>query len=189
MRIVIDTDRLSEEITKQIFTLIGKNFELSLSGKEKSELLEDRLRKTINEKRPKTTDYDFETGQDYFFTDDKVELKQFNALGSSPKLQQVKPHLYDKILVAAEFENKTEWWLLLTKNISSNAGKENKENGKLVLQRQHKGNLLEGQITFTKEFKKQSTLLTTTGPINYKETDLGLNDYELKNILILTKNH
>ena len=189
MKITIDTEQFTEEQVRQLFNIIGENYNMSLSGKEKSELLEARIRFTLGEPRPETTDYDFRTGEEYFFTTDKVELKQFDALGSSPKLQQVKPALYNKILVAAEFPEFTEWWVIKTDKISQVAGKENKEDGKLTLQRQHKGNELEGQITFTQQFKSMATYLLSTGPIDYTQSNLGLTDEYILEILNHVKNH
>jgi HKD family nuclease len=189
MKITIDTQKISPDKVKEIFRILGDNYTMSLSGKEKSELLEARVRITLGEPRPNTTDYDFCQGNGYFFEKDKIELKQFDALGSSPKLQQVKPALYNKILVAAEYPNNTEWWVISSNKISSVAGKENREEGKLTLQRQHKGNLLEGQVTFTKQFKNEATKITTTGPVNYTKKDLGLTDEEIFEILNFVKNH
>lgn len=189
MKITIDTDRLTEEQRLRLFEIIGEEFNLSLSGKEKSELLENRMRFSLGEPRPDTTDYDFCYGESYFFDNDKVELKQFDALGSSPKLQQVKPALYNKILVAAEFPETTEWWVITSDKISAVAGKEHKEEGKLTLQRQHKGNELEGQITFTQQFKDSATFIQSTGPVNYTLDNLGLTDDEIIEILTFVKNH
>lgn len=189
MKITIDTDRFSIEQVQEIFEIIGENYTMSLSGKEKSELLEARMRKVISEPRPTTTDYDFCFGEQFFFKNDKVELKQFDAMGSSPKLQQVKPALYNKILVAAEFPNHTEWWLLKSEKISSKAGKEHKEQGKLTLQRQHKGNELEGQITFNHQFKKQAVKILETGPVKYTQEDLNLTDKEIMDVLNFVNNH
>ena len=189
MKIQIDTNTLTEEQKVQLFQLLGNNFKMSLSGKEKSELLEARMRLTLHESRPETTDYDFRSGEGFFFNDDKVELKQFDALGSSPKLQQVKPALYNKILVAAEFPDYTDWWVITCDKISSVAGKENREEGKLTLQRQHKGNELEGQITFTDQFKNAATNILSTGPINYSSEDLGLSDEHIREILNFVKNY
>jgi hypothetical protein len=189
MKITINTEQFNEEQIRQLFNILGENYSMSLSGKEKSELLEARMRFTLAEPRPETTDYDFRTGEDYFFTTDKVELKQFDALGSSPKLQQVKPALYNKILVAAEFPDFTEWWVIKSDKISQVAGKENKEDGKLTLQRQHKGNELEGQITFTQQFKNSATYILSSGPIDYTQTDLGLTDETILQILTYVKNH
>ena len=128
-------------------------------------------------------------GDGYYFDSDKIELKQFDAEGSSPKLQQVKPALYNKILVAAEFPETTEWWIVKSDQISRRAGKEHKENGKLTLQRQHKGNEYEGQITFTEQFKKAATKVCETGPVDYTKEDLGLTNEEILQILEFTKNY
>lgn len=189
MKITVNTEQFTEEQVRQLFTILGENYTMSLSGKEKSELLEARMRFVLGEPRPETTDYDFRTGEDYFFSTDRVELKQFDAMGSSPKLQQVKPALYNKILVAAEFPDFTEWWVINSNKISSVAGKENKEEGKLTLQRQHKGNELEGQITFTSQFKNQATHILNTGPINYTLSNLGLSDEHILEILTFVKNY
>lgn len=189
MKIKIDTEILNQEQLQQLFEILGNNYTLSLSGKEKSELLEARMRKCIGEPRPDTTDYDFCTGENYFFKTDKLELKQFDALGTSPKLQQVKPALYNKILVCAEFPSKAEWWVIKSDKISAKAGKEFKENDKLTLQRQHKGNEHEGQITFTDQFKEKAQFICETGPVVYTLSDLGLTDEEILTILNYTKNY
>ena len=189
MKISIDTKNLTKEQCIALFSLIGEDYTLNLSGKEKSERLEARLRKVLSETKPNTTDYDFCQGPNYFFENDKVELKQFYVSGTQPKLQQVKPHLYDKILVAAEYDDKTEWWVIKTNKISAKAGKEHKEDGKLTLTRHHKGNELEGQISFKNLFKKSATFITVTSFVDYRDTNLGLSDEVLMSILETTKNH
>jgi len=189
MKIVIDTKNFTDEEVKIINQIIGKKFELSLSGKERSEMLENRLRSVINEKKPDTTDYDFCSGKSYFFGDKKVELKQFDALGSSPKLQQVKPALYDTILVVAEYTSKSEWWVIKSDKISTRSGKENKEENKLTLQRQHKDSEFEGQVSFAEPFKKSATKIYETNNIDYTKETLNLSDKDILNILTLTKNH
>jgi hypothetical protein len=93
------------------------------------------------------------------------------------------------VQVAAEFPEKTEWWVITTDKISSVAGKENKELGKLTLQKQHKGNELEGQITFTQQFKKMATQISETGPLNYSKKNLGVSDEEILQILEKVKKH
>ncbi len=189
MKITIDLDTFTPELRERLTSIVGENYHLSLSGKDKSERLESRLRKVISEPRPDTTDYDFCHGVEHYFEKDRVELKQFAVLGKSPKLQQVKPHLYDKILVAAESDDKTDWWILETKYVSPKAGKENKENGKLALARQHKGNEFEGQISYNETFKKYAKFILTTGPVDYKKENLGLEDDILSQILLFVKNH
>lgn len=187
--IIIQLDKLSDEKRNKILEILGDDYSLNLSGKDKSEMLEARLRRVINETKPNTTNYDFCYGQNFFFSDCRLELKQFSMFGKSPKLQQVKPELYDKILVCAEYENYAEWWVLRTSLISSKAGKENKETGKLTLTRQHKGNEYEGQIMFNGKFQKVATKICQTGVINYKNNDLGLNDEETLYILNFVKNY
>jgi hypothetical protein len=189
MKIEFDTKDLSEHELYSVMSILGKRFKRALSGKEKSELTESRFRQFLKEDRPKTTDYDFCSGEGYFFESCRVELKQFDVLKKSPKLQQVKPYCYDLIIVGAEYKNKTEWWLLETNKISSSAGKEHQELGKLPLNRQHKGNQKEGQISYSDRFKKTAIKVCDTGPINYSENDLGLSDQEISKILHFTKNH
>ena len=189
MKIVIDTENFTKEQSEMLFQIIGKQYALSLSGKERSEMLENRLRSVIGETKPDTTDYDFCSGDDYFFGNLKIELKQFDALGSSPKLQQVKPTLYDNILVVAEYPNKSEWWVIKSDKISSKSGKENKEEDKLTLQRQHKDSEFEGQVSFTGPFKKSATKIYESTPIDYTEETLNLSDQDILTILTLTKNH
>lgn len=188
-KITINLENFTEEKRNQILALLGDNYALSLTGKEKSEKTEARMRAVIGETRPGTTDYDFQFGEGYFFTNDKVELKQFDALGTQPKLQQVKPDLYDKIIVLAEFQDKALWYLLHTSKISKLAGKENKEPGKLALNSQHKGNLAEGQISYNKTFLKTATYITESPKLDYRREDLGLTDEKIMEILEFTKNH
>jgi hypothetical protein len=188
-KITINLNNFDSETQDQIRRLIGENYLISLTGKEKSERTEARMRKVIGESRPNTTDYDFKFGEDNFFKTDRVELKQFDAEGTQPKLQQVKPDLYDKIIVIAEFENKTLWYLLHTSKISRIAGKENKEVGKLTLTRQHKGNEKEGQISYNKIFIKAAIFIKETSKIDYKKNDLGISDEDILEILEFTKNH
>jgi hypothetical protein len=188
-KIVIDKKNFSKDVWNKLIGLIEDKYVSFQTGKSKSDLLEQRMRSAINESKPETTDYDFPHGEKHFFVNDKVELKQFDTTGSSPKLQQVKPRLYNKILVAAEFPEKTEWWVITTDKISSVAGKENKELGKLTLQKQHKGNELEGQITFTQQFKKMATKISETGPLNYSKKNLGVSDEEILQILEKVKKH
>lgn len=188
-KIIIDLSEFSEQKIRQIEALIGEKYTLSLTGKEKSELTEKRMRKVINESRPKSTDYDFNVGSEYFFTKDRVELKQFYIKGTSPKIQQVKPELYDKIIVCAEDDDETIWYLLHTNKISKVAGKKNKESNKLTLCTQHKGNLKEGQISYNSQFKKEATYITTTKKLDYKKVDLGIADETILEILEFTKNH
>lgn len=189
IKIILNLSDFSEDVITQIKKLIGDKYTLSLTGKEKSELTEKRMRKVINENRPKNTDYDFNCGEGYFFEKDRVELKQFYVKGSSPKIQQVKPELYDKIIVCAEDDDETTWYLLYTNKISKLAGKKNKEGNKLTLCSQHKGNLKEGQISYNSQFKKESIYITTTKKLDYKKEDLGLSDKTILEILEFTKNH
>lgn len=189
MKVVIDSENFTKEEFEMIFQIVGQKYALSLSGKERSEMLENRLRSVIGEKKPDTTDYDFCSGEGYFFGNKKVELKQFDALGSSPKLQQVKPSLYDTILVVAEYPSKSEWWVIKSDKISTKSGKENKEEDKLTLQRQHKDSEFEGQVSFKEPFKKSATKIYETSNIDYTQETLNLSDEEILNILTLTKNH
>jgi hypothetical protein len=39
MKITIDTEKISPDKVKEIFRILGDNYTMSLSGKEKSELL------------------------------------------------------------------------------------------------------------------------------------------------------
>ena len=188
-KITINLEHFTEDQKKQILNLLGDNYTPTLTGKEKSEKTEARIRSVILENRPQTTDYDFQCGEKFFFTKDRVELKQFDALGTQPKLQQVKPSLYDKIIVIAEFEDKALWYLLHTNNISKLAGKQNKESGKLPLNSQHKGNSREGQISYNKTFLKMATFITESPKLDYKKESLGLTDEKILEILEFTKNH
>jgi hypothetical protein len=188
-KITINLENFTDSVRKQILHLIGEDYGISLTGKEKSEKTESRLREVIRESRPSSTDYDFQTGRGYFFDSERVELKQFDATGKQPKIQQVKPELYDKIIVIAEFTDKALWYLLHTNKISKLAGKKNNELNKLALNSQHKGNQKEGQISYNKTFKKNAIFILETPFIDYRKADLGLSDEKLLEILEFTKNH
>jgi hypothetical protein len=188
-KITIDLEKFTQEKRNQILALLDDDYTLSLTGKEKSEKTEIRMRRVLQESRPDTTDYDFRSGQGYFFANEKVELKQFDAEGKQPKLQQVKPELYDKIIVIAEYQDKALWYLLHTDKISKLAGKNHKEPGKLALNSQHKGNAKEGQISFNKTFLKNAIYITQTSKIDYRKDDLGITDDKILEILEFTKNH
>ena len=187
-KIVLESKNFTEEVWNNIINLIGGEFVSFQTGKSKSEKLEARMRKSINEPRPKTTDYDFCNGEGYFFVEEKVELKQFTSKNGGGSAQQVKPALYDVMIVVAEFTTKAEWWVIKTEKISKFSGKNNKEKNKLTLQKQHKGNLEEGQISFNKEFKKNAKHILTSGPIIYDQENLGLSDETVMEILNAAKN-
>lgn len=187
--IVVHLHELDEEKKTMVLQLVGENFSLFLTGKEKSEFTERRIRQVLRETRPDTTDYDFRTGDGFYFSQDRVELKQFDANGKQPKIQQVKPELYDKIVVVAEFQDKALWYLLHTDKISKLAGKKNKEDGKLALNSQHKGNTKEGQISYNKSFIKTAIYITETSKIDYRQDNLGISDEQILEILEFTKNH
>lgn len=189
MKIIVNLDQQTQEKKNLILNILGDDYTLSLTGKEKSEKTEARMRAVIGEPRPKTTDYDFPYGEGHFFTNDKVELKQFDAHGSQPKIQQVKPKLYDKIIVLAEFQDKALWYLLTTDKISKAAGRKNKEDGKLSLNSQHKGNPNEGQISYNKTFMNTATYITDSPKVDYKRDDLGISDEKIMEILEFTKKH
>ena len=67
--IIVQLDKLSDEKRNKILEILGDDYSLNLSGKDKSEMLEARLRRVINETKPNTTNYDFWYGQNFFFSD------------------------------------------------------------------------------------------------------------------------
>jgi hypothetical protein len=188
-KITINLENFTKNDQTKILQLLSDNYTLSLTGKEKSEKTEKRMRDSINEGRPSTTDYDFQSGSNRFFGQQKIELKQFDGEGKQPKIQQVKPELYDKIIVIAEYSDKALWYLLHTSKISKFAGKGNKEKDKMALNVQHKGNLKEGQISYSKTFKKNAIFITETHNLDYRKNNLGITDEKIIEILEFTKKH
>lgn len=179
---------------------------LSRAGGETSARTEERFRAVLGESRPSTNDYDFASGENTFFGNIKVELKQCS--GNNYKFQQVKPHLYDKVLMVREDLDRSTWFVISTSLISSYVKVEGKEPGKMLLSGQHKGNLNEGMllmdnstVNFTKGktseivkngkdmFSDLATLIGVYPPIDYSKDDLGLTDQEIFGILEFVKNH
>jgi hypothetical protein len=206
MKITIDLKTLSSEDKREFFKL---KIPFTLGGAQKAKLTEERLRKTLNEGRPPTTDYDFNSGPGTFFGEQRVELKQLTL--SNDKAQQVKPLLYDKILICLETKESSFWFVVNTSEISPKVStKDNryKEKGKLRLNGQHKGNLHEGMIQMDKNTKnfilgktnnitpanndEWSDLVTFIGkypPLNYLKDDLGLTDQDILSILVFVRDY
>jgi hypothetical protein len=114
---------------------------------------------------------------------------------------QVKPKEYEYILYNYLHLDHTDWFLIKTKDISSKPGKENKEEGKMPLSRQHRGHETEGQVCLdinTKKFIKNKTVffkksgkdkfsdfatyVGRTSPIKWDQKDLGQNENDKKQI-------
>jgi hypothetical protein len=150
--------------------------ELNISGKERSELTEKRIRDVLNIEKPKTSEYDF------FYADTIFELKQAEAYLKQPKFQQIKPSCYPYIICLLNHKDKSEWFLLETSKISKKAGKENAEVGKLPLNTQHRYNLTEGQINPNLAFRQYATFLGEFEPIFYYRPDLNLSDKSILDI-------
>jgi hypothetical protein len=206
----IDFSRLSKKEQEAIIEIVVKNNALKIGGASKAKITEDRFRSVIGESRPSTTNYDFASGEGTFFNTDRVELKQFTGQNNW-KAQQVKPLLYDKVLMCREEKDASFWFVVKTELISSKVStlqNRYKEPGKLRLNGQHKGNLHEGMIGMDKNTKafikgkclqiipsnkdEWSDLVTFIGkfpPLNYSKEDLGLDDSEVLSILTFVKNH
>ena len=177
----------------------------SVEGGEKAKLTEDRFRGLTNSPRPSTPNYDLNVSPK------TVDLKQWfweSEEDNNCKAQQVKPHLYDCILMCNETSENSYWFVVNTDKISSKVGKDNKEDGKLLLSKQHEGNMTEGQLLMDVHIKnfitgktseiikknkdKFSDLVTFIGkfpPLNYNRKDLGLDDSEVLSILTFVRNH
>ena len=205
--ITLDTNKLNipdKELFEQLLARNPDSFTRSTAGKIGSVLLEKRLRLVISEPAPSTPNYDFCSGKGYFFDKTKVELKQ--ASGNTTLFFQVKPSLYDKVLMVKEEKLASYWFIIKTSDISSKVGKENKEEGKILLSKQHEGNMTEGQlgmdintINFIKgknsELKKSGkdrfsdkvTFIGKYNPILYDKSDLNLPDSDVMEILSFVK--
>lgn len=174
------------------------------AGKDRSVMLENRLRGVLNEPAPNTPNYDFCYGKGFYFDNCKVELKQ--ASGNTKLFYQVKPALYDKILCVKEEKLASYWFIIKTKDVSSKVGTINKEKDKILLSKQHEGHLTEGQIgidaatwkfvkgktdKITKSgkdmFSDKATFIGKYTPIIYDKEDLNLKDSDIKEILSFVK--
>jgi len=176
MKRVLNLELLSENQIKQLLKTYEFAYDVEMSGKERSELTEKRIRSIMNIERPKTTEYDL------LFKNVRFELKQAEGYMSSPKFQQVKPSFYPYIICLLNYKDKTLWYLLETKNISKKCGSKNAEKGKLPLQKQHAKSTDEGQITLTKRFYHFAIPIGEYEPIIYHKDDLNLSEKSVKSI-------
>lgn len=205
--ITIDTEKLNNPDKDLFDQILARNpdcYTRSTAGKVGSVLLENRLRDAISEPSPSTPNYDFCYGKGFFFDKCKVELKQ--ASGNTSLFFQVKPALYDKIIMVKEEKLASFWFVINTSDISSKVGKLNKEKGKILLSKQHEGNLEEGQLGLdvatrnfikgkTKEiiksgkdlFSDKATFIGKYNPILYDKKNLNLEDSDIIDILSFVK--
>jgi len=174
MKRVLNLELLTEKQRNQLLKNYSFAYDVEMSGKERSELTEKRIRTIMNIERPKTTEYDL------FFKNNRFELKQAEGYMKSPKFQQVKPSFYPYIICLLNYKDKSVWYLLKTKNISKKCGSKNVEKGKLPLQKQHAKSTDEGQITLTKRFYDFAIPLGEYEPIIYFKDDLNLTDKSVK---------
>jgi hypothetical protein len=172
----LNLELLPEDIREELVKKYSQFVELNISGKERSELTERRIMNVLGIDKPDTTKYDF------FYLKTKFELKQAEAYLKQPKFQQIKPACYPYMICMLNHKDKSEWYLLETSKISKKAGKKNVEDGKLPLNTQHRGNLLEGQINPNKAFKQVAIFLGNYEPLFYYKTDLNLSDNSILDI-------
>jgi hypothetical protein len=150
------------------FISLMEEYGFTLNGTQESLYFEKKLQETKIFTKPETSSSDLKDMRGEY-SDVKVG-KPGKHKGF--KFQQIKPSYYDYVICTCILpkENKSRWYYLNTKCISSKLGKENKEEGKLTWQRQHRGHLEEGQITATKEFYEYAILIEEY-PYTYDITD------------------
>jgi len=176
MKRILNLELLSKKQYDDVLKNYQFAYDVEMSGKERSELTEKRIRTIMSIDRPKTTEYDL------FFEQTRFELKQAEGYMSSPKFQQVKPSFYPYIICLLNYKDKSVWYLLETKNISKKSGAANVEKGKLPLQKQHAKSIDEGQITLTKRFYDFAIELGEYEPIIYHKDDLNLSEKSVKKV-------
>ena len=139
------------------FISIQEEYGFTLNGTQESLYFEKKLQETKIFTKPETTSSDLKDMRNEY-SDVKVAKPGKKGIF---KFQQIKPTYYTYIICTCILpkENKSKWYYLNTKSISSKLGKENKEEGKITWQRQHRGHLEEGQITATKEFYKHAVFI------------------------------
>lgn len=177
----INIENLDEKQKNDFLSYLDDNnikYEPLLTNKEKSDLLENRIRNIGGYEKPNTTmcDLILKNGK-------RNDIKEFDMNGKSPKLQQVKPSFYDGIITVAKYDDRSDWWYTPTSIISFKSGKKNNEEGKIKLNTQHANNEIEGQIAYNKDFKSKSTFLGSLQQITYFRKDLNLKDDDLLNII------
>ena len=142
-KFIIEVDNIpSEDLTTKTFQELKESYPKQVyisfgSIKEISEKYERRLR------------------DNNFFNDPKSTEKK------GKKWQQVKPRCCDYFILFDVNGGEVDVYFIYPHQISSKSGKENKEDGKLMLQRQHRGNLHEGQVSKNDEFLKLATHMGT----------------------------
>ena len=160
-KFIIEVDNIpSEDLTTKTFQELRESYPKQVyisfgSIKEISEKYEQRLRDNNFFNDPKSTEFD---GVDMF--DNRVEFK-YCTVKKGKKWQQVKPRCCDYFLLFDVNGGDVDAYFLYPHQISSKSCKENKEDGKLMLQRQHRGNLHEGQVSKNDEFLKLATHMGT----------------------------
>jgi hypothetical protein len=172
----LNLELLPESVKNELKIKYPQYVELNISGKERSELTEQRIMHVLGIDKPNTSQYDF------FYLNTMFELKQAEAYLKQPKFQQIKPDCYPYIICMLNHKDKSEWYLLETSKISKKAGKLNAENGKLPLNAQHRYNLTEGQINPNPAFKKAAIFLGDYEPLFYYKDDLNLSSSSILDI-------
>jgi len=175
-KIYLNLDKLPNDQRVRLMNEYRGAIELNISGKERSELTESRIRNVMQLSKPSSSDHDF------LFQGTKLELKQAEASGKQPKFQQIKPSCYSHIICMLNHRDKSEWYLLETDKISKKSGASNVEVGKLPLNAQHRYNESEGQISPNAAFKKVAKFLGEYEPLLYYKEDLNLPDESIMNI-------
>jgi hypothetical protein len=175
-KIYLDLDKLPNDLRNRLIVDYPGAIELNISGKERSELTESRIRDVMQLARPTSSDHDF------LFSSTKMELKQAEAYMKGPKFQQIKPSCYSHIICMLNHRDKSEWYLLETNKISKRSGASNVEAGKLPLNTQHRYNTAEGQISPGAAFKKMALFLGQYEPLVYYKEDLNLPDESIRDI-------
>lgn len=176
MGLVLNLEFLPDNVKNELMDKYPNFIEEPLSGKERSEKTEDRIREILGVEKPNTTEYDIP----YFGK--RFELKQAEAYLKQPKFQQIKPSCYPYIICMLNHKDKSQWFLLKTSDISKKAGKHNVEEGKLPLNSQHRYNVTEGQINPNKAFYKKAINLGEYPPLLYYKDDLNLSENTIEEI-------
>ena len=139
------------------FISLMENYGFTLNGTQESLYFERKLQETKFFTKPETSSSDLKDNRDDY---SDIKVAKPGKQGSF-KFQQVKLKCYDYLICTCVLpkENISKWYYLSTKHISSNLGREGKEEGKITWQRQHREHKSEGQITATKEFYEHAILI------------------------------
>lgn len=167
---------MPEDVRNELMNRYVKFVDTGLTGKERSELTENRILNYLGINKPNTTEYDFD------FINERFELKQAEDYLKQPKFQQIKPRLYPYIVCLLNGKERSRWYIMRTENISKLAGKENQEVGRLPMHRQHKDNDQEGQFPPNKKFFELAEEIGEFSPLVYHEENLNISDNELNQI-------